>query len=91
MLQNTSEHHPQQYVAGHIPSEQNYLARLLIAQRMRRMSMACHMSSPRTALHIFTISPTCSRHASNLALLKAPLLGLSLCALHVFSACQTSL
>jgi hypothetical protein len=34
------------------------LVRLLMAQRMRRMSIACHMSSPKTALHFFTTSPT---------------------------------
>lgn len=39
--------------AGH-----TLLVRLLMAQRMRRMSLACHMSSPNTALHILTTSPT---------------------------------
>ena len=37
------------------------LVRLLIAHRIRRISMACHMSSPNTALHILTMSPTCQR------------------------------
>jgi hypothetical protein len=37
-------------------------ARLLMAQRMRRMSAACHMSSPSTALHLTTTSPTCGQH-----------------------------
>lgn len=34
------------------------VVRLLMAQRTRRMSRACHMSSPKTALHILTTSPT---------------------------------
>lgn len=37
------------------------LVRLLMAHRMRRMSVACHMSSPNTALHLRTMSPTCVR------------------------------